>query len=144
MMLPEITQLEFRPEQTEDLPKIKKFFLYDFKKKDFVVKDGRLIVIEGIEAIKQWIEKVLRTEKFKFKIYEDIDYGISVEDLIGYEYPQQFIDAEIKREVTESLLKHPNIKNLSEWNIVKDNPILNISFKVDLIDGESFSQEVSF
>jgi len=129
--------------------KIGKSFLFDFEKGDFVLKDGKLVVIEDNEAIKVWIEKVLRTEKFKFKVYEKedtrLEYGVTLQDLIvGNNYPLEFIQSEMKREVTEALLKHPLIVGLDNWNIEKDNPILRISFKVLIKDGVVLEQEVKF
>lgn len=124
-----------------------KSFLFDFDKGDFVVKDGKLVAAENIEALKIWVEKILRTEKFKFKIYKKDtkrEYGITLQDLIvGYDYPKQFIEAEIKREVTEALLKHPLVSSLDNWSIEKNNPILKISFKVVLKDGNTFNEEVN-
>ena len=40
-----------------------KSYLFDFTTGDFVVRDGKLIECDGIESIKVWIEKILRTEK---------------------------------------------------------------------------------
>lgn len=131
---------------TDETTKKGKSFLFDFEKGDFVIKNGKLVEVSGNDAIKVWIEKIIRTEKFKFKIYarDDRDeYGITIQDLIvGHEYPIEYVEAEIKREVTEAILKNPNIESLSDWNIEKDNPILNISFKVNLIDGSTLESEV--
>ena len=64
-MLPQIVDLEFNTEEIiKDLPPIGKSFLYDFKKGDFVMKNGKMVVIHGIEVLKQWILKVLKTERF--------------------------------------------------------------------------------
>lgn len=129
--------------------KIGKSFLFDFDKGDFVLKDGKLVEIEDLEALKVWIQKVLRTEKFKFKIYSKqdkrLEYGITLQDLIvGYNYPKEFVEAEVKREVTEALLKHPLINNLDNWNIEKNNPVLRISFKVNLKDGRNIIEGVNY
>ena len=40
-----------------------KSYLFDFENGDFIVRDGKLIECDGIESIKAWIEKILRTEK---------------------------------------------------------------------------------
>ena len=40
-----------------------KSYLFDFENGDFVVRDGKLIECDGIDAIKVWIEKIPRTEK---------------------------------------------------------------------------------
>ncbi|MEG0775502.1 DUF2634 domain-containing protein [Clostridium sp.] len=128
---------------------IGKSFLFDFNTGDFVLKDGKLVVIEDIEALKVWIEKILRTEKYKFKVYEKedtrLEYGVTLQDLIvGNNYPIEFIQSEIRREVAAALLKHPLILGLDNWNIEKDNPILKVSFRVLLKDGRTLGNEVSF
>lgn len=40
-----------------------KSYLFDFGSGDFVVRDGKLVECDGIDAIKVWTEKILRTEK---------------------------------------------------------------------------------
>lgn len=147
MMFPEITELKLpeiarESEQSQDLGKS---FLFDFKKKDFILKNGKLVAIDGIEAIKVWIEKVLRTQKHKWKIYEGTDYGTTIEDLIvGHGYPKSFLESELKREITEALLKHPRIESLSEWKFRREKDKLHVMFTVNLKDGEAFNKEVAF
>ncbi|QEK11702.1 DUF2634 domain-containing protein [Crassaminicella thermophila] len=148
-MLPEIANLEFNTQQIEEVPSQGTSFLFDFKIGDFILKNGRLVKVSDIEALKIWIEKCLRTEKFKFKVYEkenkDLEYGVTIEDLIvGHDYPQSFIESELKREISIGLLKNPMIASLSEWKIEKKNPIVNVSFRVNLKTGETFTQEVNF
>lgn len=146
-MFPEITELKLpeiaqETEQTQDLGKS---FLFDFKKKNFVLKNGKPVGIDGIKAIQVWIEKVLRTQRFKWKIYEGIDYGTTIEDLIvGHGYPMSFLESELKREITEVVLKHPRIESLSEWKFRREKDKLHVMFTVNLKDGETFNKEVTF
>lgn len=145
-MLPKIAELQFKTTDNVDLPQMGKSFLFDFEAGDFVLKDGRPFEVSGIEAVKVWIQKILRTEKYRYKVYEREDkneYGVVLEDLIvGNNFPQSFVESELKREITGALIKHPMIKSLTHWKIDKRNPILNISFKVNLLDGNNFTQEV--
>ena len=72
-----------------------KSYLFDFENGDFVVRDGNLIECDGIESIKIWIEKILRTEKGRYPIYDNTEYGCHLEDLIiGNSYTAEFIEAE--------------------------------------------------
>lgn len=116
----------------------KKSFLFDFEKGEFSIADGKIQVVEGIEALKVWIHKILKTEKFKFKIYdtgEEEQYGISILEFINNDYPQAFLYAEIQREVIEALLKNPEIIEINNFNFVKDKRTLNVSFDVISIYG---------
>ncbi|MCG3089125.1 DUF2634 domain-containing protein [Sporosarcina cyprini] len=131
MNLPEITQLELREvEFEEELEPIGKTYLYDFDKGDFVMRDGKLIELYGVDSIKQWILKVLKTESFRFRIYEDETYGTSIESLIGSNLPRAYIESEIEREVTESLLESPYIERLEGWQFERDGKWMRIRFTV--------------
>ncbi|WP_051824112.1 DUF2634 domain-containing protein [Clostridium sulfidigenes] len=123
-----------------------KSFLFDFKIGDFILRDGKLIEIEGIEALKVWIEKILKTEKFKFKIYEtgEIDeYGITLLELINSGHQQIYIQAEIQRTVTETLEKNVEIINVDEFSFSRDKRTLVVNFTVNSVYG-SVGQEVRF
>lgn len=148
-MLPSIADLEFENDELaeEDVPTIGKSFLFDFKKGDFVFKDGKLVVLEGMEALKMWIIKVIRTEKFRFRIYEntefenDEQYGVMLEDLIGSNFDREFIEAEIEREVTEALLLHEYIISVDEWQFERNSKKMTVSFAVTTYD-ETLNMEV--
>lgn len=146
-MLPKITKLQLKTENKKDLLKMGKSFLFDFKRGEFPLKDGRLIEVSDAQALMVWIEKTLRTEKYRYKVYERKDkneYGTVLEDLIiGNNLPHSFVEAELKREISQALMKHPMIQSLSNWKIEGKNPNLKISFKVNLVSGNNFDHEVN-
>lgn len=143
-MLPEIAELEFDIEETnEDLPPIGKSFLYDFDKGDFVFKNGKLIELHGIDSLKMWIMKNMKTPKYRFRIYEGTEYGVTIEDLIGTNLPRAYVEAEIKREVTESLLLSPYIDRLESWIFERDGTWMNINFTVISPMYNTFELEVN-
>lgn len=117
-------------------------FLYDFKKGDFIYKNGAPIEVTGIKALEVWIEKVIRTERFRFKIYEDIEYGVSIEDLIGSMLPRGFTESELKRELTESILLNPFVEELTDWAFDINGSEWRITFTVVTID-DAFVMEVA-
>lgn len=117
-------------------------FLYDWKTGDFIYKNGAPIVVTGREALHVWIEKVIRTEKFKWRIYEDVDFGPQIEDLIGTNLPEGFMQSELKREITEALSINPYIEEIEDFTFEKVNDIGVISFTVITVEG-SFEMEVS-
>lgn len=126
-----------------------KTFLYDFEKGDFVIRDGRLVEVEGKEAIKIWIEKILRTERFKYEIYrgeESTDeYGTTIKNLIyGRKVPQFFLQSELKRQIDETLKRNTEIDRIEDFRTEQHFSALIISFTVILKNEEFFNQEVSF
>lgn len=145
-MFPEIVNIEDIPiieEQTE-IPVIKTSFLFDFKTGEFVMRNGRLVKVNGIASLQVWIEKTLRTELDRFKVYEGTDYGTSLEDLIGQNYPISFFESEIQREVNESILKHPVIASVTAFELDKDKASLHVKFTVNLVSGVSYGQELTY
>lgn len=122
-------------------------YLFDFKKGDFVVRDGKLIEVEGKEAIKIWIEKILLTNKFKYKVYKEIDgtdeYGNVIKQLIqGRKVPQFFLQSELRREIEETLRKHIEIDKIKDFRTEQEHTTLTIYFTVILKNDEKIEQVV--
>ena len=112
-----------------------KTYLFDFEKGDFVIRDGNLVECDGIEAIKVWIEKILRTEKGRFHIYDNTDYGCHIEDLIvGNNYPVEYIEAELKREIEEALLLNSKISSVNNFKITRTRNNLIVEMEVHTDD----------
>lgn len=145
-MLPQIAQLEFNlTSESTRVDNLGKSFKYDFLKGDFLLLDGKLVAVEDVQAIKVWVEKVLRTERFRFKIYERADrneYGVTLEDLIGMVLPRAFVEEELKREITEAVTRHPQIESISDLCTEREDTWLTISFKINLTDGQTVQEEV--
>lgn len=112
-----------------------KSFLFDFDTGDFNVRDGKLIECGGIEAVKVWIEKILRTEKGRFEIYDNTEYGARLEDLIvGNSYSVAFIESELKREIEDALLQNLQIRSVSNIQITRGINSLTVELEVTLDD----------
>ena len=112
-----------------------KSYLFDFGSGDFVVRDGKLVECDGIDAIKVWIEKVLRTEKGRYNIYNNTEYGCHLEDLIiGNSYTVEFIEAELKREIEDALKQNPQIKSVTNFQIIRSKHSITVTLEVVLND----------
>ena len=112
-----------------------KSYMFDFENGDFVVRDGKLIECDGINAIKVWIEKILRTEKGRYSIYDNTEYGCHLEDLIiGNSYTAEFIEAELKREIEDALKQNPRITSVTNFNITRNTSAITVTLEVVLND----------
>ena len=121
-----------------------KSFSFDFNKGDFNVVDGKLQEIDNLEALKLWISKVIKTTKYKFRIYDNSDYGITdLKELITSGLPLPFIKSEIEREVKETLLKNKQIKSVENFKFERERRLLTVSFDCSTIYG-SVESEVIF
>lgn len=147
-MIPKLVNIEDLPiiEETieEEQPEIKPSFLFDYNKGDFILENGKLVKVTGVQALKIWIEKVLRTELDRFKVYQDKSYGINLEGLIGSQLPQAFVESELEREITETLTIHPMIDSITDFELQRESNLGLAVFSVNLVDGDSFDQEVPF
>ena len=112
-----------------------KCFLFDFSQGDFVVQDGKLVECDGVDAIRVWIEKILRTEKGRVQIYDQTEYGCHLEDLIiGNSYTVEFIEAELKREIEDALLLNPQITSVTGFVITKTAHSVTVAMEVYIND----------
>lgn len=91
--------------------------------------------IDGIEAVKQSIYKVLMTERYKYLIY-NWNYGIELEDLFGK--PKSTAVMELPERIKDALKPDDRIKEVYdfEFNDI-DKTTLAVKFKVKTIFGDS-------
>ena len=123
---------------TTESPSGKISFQFDFSTGDFLIEDGKVKSLSGFEALKMWITKVLKTEKYRFKIYNSDNvekYGASLQEIVTSGYPMEFIKSEVQREVTETLLKNTGIKSIGNFNFTRDKRTLNVKFDVSTVYG---------
>lgn len=109
----------------QDAQKIKTYMI-DFETNDFVTKDGKLVEVEGKEAIKSFVWHVLKTTRGvpavhvrPNEISEEKYFGINYELYFNKVLPQSFLEIEFTREVVDQLVAHPNIKDVTDINILK-------------------------
>ena len=143
-MFPQTTDLQIIAVANSATATMGKSYIFDFTTGDFIINDGRLVVADDVTAIKVWIEKILRTEKGRFAIYDSLNYGASLEDLIiGTNYHISFIESELKREIEEALFQHPQISSISGLVLTRDEAGITAEFTVVLKDGTVIDSEVN-
>lgn len=123
-------------------------FLFDFDKGEFVIENGRLVEKNGIDAVKMWITKILKTEKYQFEIYDiypdtpEYQYGTLTEFTIGKAFTEE-IKSQIQENIEMSAMRHPRVNRLDEWKFEKEDDLLTVYFRVNLVDDLSFAMEVN-
>lgn len=83
--------------------------------------------VDGIEAIRQAVEKELNTELYEDIIY-DFEYGIQKNDLFGRD--MDYVGAMIEHRIKEALLMDERIEEVEGFQFVQQKGKLLVSFIV--------------
>ncbi|MDT7015135.1 DUF2634 domain-containing protein [Levilactobacillus namurensis] len=100
----------------------------------YQVKDGRIrSMTDGREAMVQAVDKILRTERFVFPIYDE-DYGNDFNELLGKEF--DYAEVEVERMLGEALYADDRVTDVSVDEIQKtDLTTLVVTGTVETIFG---------
>lgn len=113
-------------------------FSFDYSTGQHIMTGFKLKECNQLESVRQYIQNVLKTPANTYKDYtkgETDVFGISIYDYIGTKtLPLGYVNSELKREVTELLLKHPLISDVVDWKSERVKRGLNISFTTVLTD----------
>lgn len=101
--------------------------LFDFKRKQIVIADGKIVYCTYKQKIEQWVELMIRTMVNKYKVYQGTGFGFSkLYEYRGHQiFDSNFGISELKREIKEKLEAHgeiilaKNIKISQEFNVLK-------------------------
>lgn len=97
---------------------------------------GELEFVEGAEALKIWIYKAIKINRYEHNIYS-WDYGCEIDNLIGQGYYSKgHIELEVKRYIEECLSINEYINFITFTEIRFENESLIANFKVDSKYGE--------
>lgn len=90
--------------------------------------------VDGTEAMKQAILKILLTERFDYLIYS-WNYGIELNDIVGKSF--QVLSSEIKRVIREALLADSRITDVTDFTVKQiDKRTVHVSFTAETTFGE--------
>ncbi|EAC8001230.1 DUF2634 domain-containing protein [Listeria monocytogenes] len=110
--------------------------------KTYKLVNGRVVgFIDDLDAVRQAVEKILRTERFEWIIYTE-SYGIELSDLIGEQI--ELVKAEVERLITESILIDDRVLSIEDFTISgEEKNTLWVSFNVVTMFGMlNFKKEV--
>lgn len=89
--------------------------------------------IDEMEAMRQAIDKILHTERYRFLIY-DWNYGMELEELFGKNVT--YVIPELKRRIEDALLADDRITAVTDFSFVQEKGSLTATFLVHTIFGE--------
>lgn len=116
-------------------PPLFKEWAYDFQNEHMIVgPDGTTTILTGLEALKVWIYKAIRTEKARYRAYSG-KFGSEVDTLIGSTYSPAAAQAEAQRMITEALLQSRYIKSVEYVTVSFSEDDLDISCKLSTVYG---------
>lgn len=132
-MIPE-TNIDFdlEIEETEEIQTSRTYKISGNKIQGFV---------DGLEALKQAIYKVLNTERYEYPIYS-FNYGVELESLIGKD--PIFVQVELQRRIRECLMQDDRITDVDNFKFELIGDEIKCTFDVHSIYGEiTASREVN-
>ena len=103
-------------------------YQWDFEHDCFVYENGKQKIVTENEALKVWIYKTLKTERWRYRAYDNA-YGIELEKFIGTYTNNKNSATEVEQYIKEALLINPYIISI-------DNILTNIN-------GDKLSYDIS-
>lgn len=121
--------------QESELPLFKEMAI-DFETGEPIIKNDEIVTLEGAEALKVWIWRALKTERYKYKAYSN-NYGNELKEQLGTIYDKTIKDAILENEIRECLGVNPYIVRLHSFSIETPEGMQHpyIYFSVDTVYG---------
>lgn len=123
--------------EDNELPVFKEY-AWDFENDKFIYdNNGNHVVVTENEALKVWIYKALKTERFDYIAYS-WQYGIELKPFIGKVMSVQERYSELKRVITECLMVNPYIVSIDSFSFDTDKhqETVKVSIELTTIYGE--------
>ena len=123
--------------EVEEMPVFKEYAI-DFKTGEYIKDENNDVkVLEKNEALKVWIFKALKTERFRYTDVHSDNYGSELETNIGTIYQKSVKDALMINQIRDTLLVNPYILECYNFEISNEEEYVpQITFNVKTIYGE--------
>ena len=123
--------------EVEEMPTFKEYAI-DFKTGEYIKDENNDIkVLEKNEALKVWIFKASKTERFRYVDVHSDNYGSELETNIGTIYQKSVKDALMINQIRDTLLVNPYILGCYNFDISNENEYVpQITFNVKTVYGE--------
>lgn len=89
--------------------------------------------VDEREAMKQAVNKILQTERYRYAIY-DWNYGIELEELYGKNVT--YVIPELKKRIEEALLSDNRVTAVTDFSFQQEKGSVTAEFVVHTIFGE--------
>lgn len=110
---------------TQDLPVLQEYG-WDFIHDTFTYDtSGKHKIVTENEALKVWIYKALKTERYRYEAYkhgvfdDNAEYGVELERFIGKSTNNEESATVIKRYIEDGLIVNPYIKKINSIDITE-------------------------
>lgn len=91
--------------------------------------------VDGWAAVRQAVEIILRTQRFKWLIYEPFS-GTDYRNLIGLD--SGYVAAELQRRIKEALMMDSRVTGIKDYKFHFDGDSLSVSFTVTTVFGDVY------
>lgn len=102
---------------------------YDFDQNKFVLQNGTPVIVTGLEALKIFIIKTLKTARYRYLIHS-WEYGCEIEDVLGKTLHKDILESVIKDMITDAIVYDDRIDSVTDFKILNDGNTVNVSFVV--------------
>lgn len=89
--------------------------------------------VDELEAMKQAVNKILQTERYRYAIY-DWNYGIELEELYGKNVT--YVIPELKKRIEDALLADDRVTAVTDFSFQQEKGSVTAEFMVHTIFGE--------
>lgn len=89
--------------------------------------------VDELEAMKQAVNKILQTERYRYAIY-DWNYGIELEELYGKNVT--YVIPELKKRIEDALLADDRVTAVTDFSFRQEKGSVTAEFLVHTIFGE--------
>nr|DAW54239.1 MAG TPA: Protein of unknown function (DUF2634) [Caudoviricetes sp.] len=128
--------LEQTETEAEEMPTFKEYAI-DFKTGEYIKEENDIKILDKNEALKVWIFKALKTERFRYMDVHSDDYGSELETNIGTIYQKSVKDALMINQIRDTLLVNPYISECYNFEISNEEEYVpQITFNVKTVYGD--------
>jgi hypothetical protein len=139
MIFPDWGETPSTEDATAALPLLTEWAV-DWKSKRFAQRNGDFYTVTGVEALKIWVDRALRTESQRFWYTAwSTDYGNELAGLLGGVTDQGILESLLRQYIREALLVSPYISEVDGFSFSKQGSRVTVACTVHSVY-ETFTQ----